>query len=119
MASINKDPQFYKFSLYGFLKNLNFSDPFIILFFVQEGLSYASIGLLFSVKAILVNVLEIPSGIFADGYGKRRAMILCFLAYIGSFIVFFFFHGFPFFLLAMAFFAFGEAFRTGTHKSFI
>lgn len=119
MASINKDPQFYKFSLYGFLKNLNFSDPFIILFFVQEGLSYASIGLLFSVKAILVNVLEIPSGIFADGYGKRRAMILCFLAYIGSFIVFFFFHGFPFFLLAMAFFAFGEAFRTGTHKSLI
>ncbi|MCF7943382.1 MAG: MFS transporter [Spirochaetia bacterium] len=119
MTSISKDPQFYKFSLYGFLKNLNFSDPFIILFFVQEGLSYASIGLLFSVKAILVNVLEIPSGIFADGYGKRRAMILCFLAYIGSFIVFFFFHGFPFFLLAMAFFAFGEAFRTGTHKSLI
>lgn len=119
MTSVIKDPQFYKFSLYGFLKNLNFSDPFIILFFVQEGLSYASIGLLFSVKAILVNVLEIPSGIFADGYGKRRAMILCFLAYIGSFLVFFFFHGFPFFLLAMVFFAFGEAFRTGTHKSLI
>jgi len=82
MSAIQKDRQFYKFALYGFLKNLNFSEPFIILFFRQEGLSFTAIGLLFSIRSVLVNVLEIPSGIFADGYGKRRAMMLCFAAYI-------------------------------------
>jgi MFS family permease len=119
MSAIQKDRQFYKFALYGFLKNLNFSEPFIILFFRQEGLSFTAIGLLFSIRSVLVNVLEIPSGIFADGYGKRRAMMLCFAAYIASFLVFFLFHTLPFFILAIILFAVGEAFRTGTHKSLI
>ncbi len=32
--TFNKDLQFYKFCAYGFLKNLRFFEPFLMLFFL-------------------------------------------------------------------------------------
>lgn len=119
MATFKKDKQFYKFAFYGFLKNIRFTDPFILLFFIDAGLSYTSIGLLFAIRSVLVNFFEIPSGIFADGYGRRKAMLICFSSYICSFFVFFFLSGFPLYVLGMLLFSIGEAFRTGTHKAII
>ncbi len=114
-----KDKQYYKFSLYGFLKNLKFFDPFIVLFFREMGLSFLEIGTLFSIREIATNILEIPTGVIADTYGRRRSMIYCFISYIVSFIIFYFFPTFGFYALAMVLFAGGEAFRTGTHKAMI
>ncbi|MCF7952824.1 MAG: MFS transporter [Spirochaetales bacterium] len=114
-----RDIQYWKFSLYGFLKNLRFFDPYLLLFFHQAGISYLEIGTLFAVREITTNILEIPSGIFADTFGRRKSMVFCFASYIVSFIVFGFFSNYAAFLLAMAVFAFGEAFRTGTHKAMI
>jgi len=119
MASFKKDKQFYKFAFYGFLKNIRFTDPFILLFFIDVGLSYTAIGVLFAIRSVLVYVFEIPSGIFADGYGRRKAMLICFSSYICSFLVFFFLSGFPVYVVGMLLFAMGEAFRTGTHKAII
>ncbi len=119
MAKFKKDLQFYKFSLYGFLKNLRFFDPFIILFFLEQGINYFEIGILYSFREIAINVLEIPTGIFADSFGRRKSMIFSFLSYIISFFIFYFFPGFWTYILAMLFFSFGEAFRTGTHKAMI
>ena len=116
---IPKDKQFYKFSAYGFLKNLRFFDPFIILFFREMGMSFLQIGTLFSIREIATNILEVPTGVVADAYGRRRSMIFSFLSYIISFLIFYFFPSFWFYALAMVFFAFGEAFRSGTHKAMI
>jgi len=116
---IPKDKQFYKFSAYGFLKNLRFFDPFIILFFREMGMSFLQIGTLFSIREIATNILEVPTGVVADAYGRRRSMIFSFLSYIISFLIFYFFPSFWFYALAMMFFAFGEAFRSGTHKAMI
>ncbi len=119
MSKILKDKQFYKFCAYGFLKNLRFFDPFIILFFREMGLSFFEIGVLFSIREISTNVFEIPTGIVADSYGRRKSMIFSFSAYIISFIVFYFFPYFSIYAVAMIFFAVGDAFRTGTHKAMI
>jgi MFS family permease len=116
---IKKDRMYYRFSAYGFLKNLRFFEPFIILIFRDAGLSFLQIGLLYSIRDIANNFLEIPTGVFADTFGRRKAMVLAFSAYIVSFIVFFAFDGFYIYALAMIFFAFGEAFRSGTHKALI
>jgi MFS family permease len=110
---------FYKFSLYGFLKNLRFFDPFILLIFRSYGLSFLQIGLLYSIRDVAANILEIPTGVIADSFGRRRAMVSAFIAYIGSFVMFYFLKDFLFLALAMVLFAFGEAFRTGTHKALI
>ncbi|OQY27298.1 MAG: MFS transporter [Anaerolineaceae bacterium 4572_5.1] len=110
---------FYRFSLYGFLKNLRFFGPFIILIFTDNGLSYFQIGLLYSIRDIATNILEIPTGVYADTFGRRRSMVMAFLAYIMAFIIFYAFGDFYIYALAMLFFAAGEAFRSGTHKAII
>lgn len=117
--AIPKDLMYYKFRTYGFLKNLRFFDPFLILFFREMGLSFLEIGALFSIRAIATNVLEIPTGIIADAYGRRRSMLASFLSYLLSFALFYLFPHFGVYALAMLLFAFGEAFRSGTHKALI
>ncbi len=120
-----------RFSLYGFLKNQQYYDYFILLAFRQMGLSYFMIGVLIAFREIMVNMMEIPTGGVADLCGRRNSMIFSFVAYIFSFATF----GtcgviametelspyilVPILLLAMFFFAVGEAFRTGTHKALI
>jgi len=114
-----KDRMFPRFALYGFLKNLRFFDPFIVLIFREAGLSFLQIGLLYSIRDVATNILEIPTGVFADAFGRRKSMLMAFGAYIISFLVFYGFTGFPIYALGMVLFAFGEAFRSGTHKALI
>jgi len=120
-----------RFSLYGFLKNQQYYDYFILLAFRQMGLSYFVIGVLIAFREVMINIMEIPTGGVADLCGRRRSMIFSFIAYIISFAVF----GFagraasdgelphtvliPLLMIAMTLFAVGEAFRTGTHKALI
>ncbi len=116
---IPRDRLFFQFSAYGFLKNLRFFDPFIILIFRSYGLSYLEIGLLYSIRDLATNILEIPTGLLADSFGRRKAMISAFLSYILSFLFFYIFQEFWLLALAMVLFACGEAFRSGTHKALI
>ncbi len=110
---------FWKFSLYGFLKNQRFFDPFIILFFREMGMSFFEIGMLFSIREISTNILEIPTGVVADAYGRRKSMISAFSSYLVAFLLFYLFPHFWVYAVAMIFFASGEAFRSGTHKAMI
>ncbi len=116
---IKKNLQIYKFALYGFLKNLRFFDPFILLFFREVGISFLQIGLLFSIREISTNLVEIPSGILADRFGRKLAMILSFSFYILSFILFYFFNTLWLYFFAMLIYGFADAFRSGTHKAMI
>jgi MFS family permease len=105
--------------LYGFLKNLRFFEPFLYLFFLEKGLNFLQIGTLITVREITRNILEIPTGIFADALGRRRTMIFAFIFYILSFLIFYMSAVYWLFIVAMLFFSFGDAFRTGTHKAMI
>ena len=110
---------FVRFRLYGFLKNLRFFDPFLILFFREMGFSFLDIGILYAIREICTNVLEIPTGVIADTFGRRRAMLASFSAYLGSFALFYAVPRFWVYALAMILFALGETFRSGTHKAMI
>jgi MFS family permease len=109
----------FRFSLYGFLKNQQYYEPFLILAFREKGLSFFQIGLLIGFREIMINLFEVPSGIVADLYGRRRSMIFSFSAYIASFIFFALSRQVWQLFPAMLLFALGEAFRTGTHKAMI
>jgi len=116
---LNKNLQYYKFCLYGFFKNLRFFDAFLLLFFLENGLSYIEIGFLYSIREIAMVFLEIPSGVIADTLGRKRTLVTSFFIYILSFILFYYSSQFVMFALAMLLFAVGDAFRTGTHKAMI
>ena len=109
----------FRFSLYGFLKNQTYFEPFLILAFLEKDLSFFQIGILIGFREVCINVFEIPSGAVADIYGRRRSMIFSFLAYIASFLVFAWSTSFAALFLAMFAFALGDSFRTGTHKAMI
>ncbi|MDA3932139.1 MAG: MFS transporter [Tenericutes bacterium] len=124
MSSINQHKgQMLKFGMYGFLKNLRFFEPFLILFFLEVGgLNLFQIGILISIREIIIYIVEIPSGVIADMYGKKTQLVMCFVFYIASFVIFFFGGIAPtfwIFVIAMGLFGFGEAFRSGTHKAMI
>lgn len=110
---------FYRFALYGFLKNLRFFDPFLILFFREMGFSFLQIGVLIAVRDISTNILEIPTGIYADAFGRRKSMVMSFISYIMSFLIFFWLPHYYLYAGAMVLFGLGEAFRSGTHKAMI
>ncbi len=118
-AGFRKDLQFYKFCAYGFLKNLRFFEPFLYLFFLEKGLTYLQIGTLVTIREVLRNILEIPTGMLADVMGRRRTMIAAFSFYIVSFVVFYFTSAYLLFVVAMVFYSAGDAFRSGTHKAMI
>ncbi len=116
---IRKDKQIWKFSFYGLFKNLRFFEPYLYIFFLSLGFSLFDIGILFAIREITVYILEVPTGVFADNYGKKKALYLCFSSYIVSFLVFFFTKKLIFAALGMVFYGVGEAFRSGTHKALI
>lgn len=114
-----RDIQYYKFCLYGFFKNLRFFDPFLILFLLSKDISFLEIGILYSVKEVIIMIMEIPSGIISDALGRKKTLIISFIAYIISFIIFYSSSNYITILMAMIAFAFADAFRTGVHKAMI
>ena len=112
-----------RFSLYGFLKNQQYYEPFLVLYLLDLGLSFTWIGVLIGFREVLINLFEVPSGVVADLWGRRRSMVLGWVAYIVSFVIFAMTpRGTPGLVMlfgAMVFFSIGEAFRTGTHKAMI
>ena len=112
-------PMLFRFSLYGFLKNQRYFEPFLLLAFLEKGLSFFQIGLLITCREITAILCEIPSGAVADVCGRRGSMIVSFIAYIASFTVFGFADGILPLALGMVLFGIGDSFRTGTHKAMI
>ncbi len=116
---IYSDIQFKKFCMYGFFKNLKFYEPYLIVLLISKGINLFQVGLLFALREIVINIFEIPSGVIADTYGKKRELSLCFIFYIVSFVLFFLTNGIYVAFIAMFFYGLGDAFRTGTHKAII
>lgn len=117
--TIEQRRQMNKFKMYGLLKNLQFFEPFLYMYLLLNEFSVFQISLLIAIRYFVVYVFEIPSGVFADRFGKKTELIVCFLFYIASFILYFIGGSYFVFMLAMIAFGFGEALRTGTHKAMI
>ncbi|MBI3828007.1 MAG: MFS transporter [Planctomycetes bacterium] len=109
----------FRFALYGFLKNQTYFEPFLVLAFLEKGLSFFAIGMLIGFREVVINIVEVPSGALADLHGRRRCMVISFISYILSFLVFALGTELWHLFLGMFFFGGGEAFRTGTHKAMI
>lgn len=116
---IKADGQIRKFCAYGFLKDLRFFEPYLLIFLLGKGIGLFEIGILIAVREIIINIFEIPSGFIADYCGRKKELYFSFCFYIISFICFFFTESFITALIAMSFFGMGESFRSGTHKAMI
>lgn len=118
-----------RFCLYSVCKNLRFWDPFFILFLMAgpewggPGFTYTQIGLIVGYQKLLTAFLEIPLGVLTDRWGRRRALVGCFVLYTIAFPLFaissrvlgieqiFILYG------AQSLFGLADALRTGSHKA--
>lgn len=114
-----------RFYLYSIFKNLRFADPFLVLFFLDLQLNYAEIGALLGMQHLITVLLEFPSGVAADYWGRRRATAMCFCFYTLAFAGYTLtqrqstFPTIAWLAICLALFALGEALRTGSHKAII
>lgn len=108
-----------RFSLYGLLKNQRYFEAFLVLAFVERGLSFTEIGALIALRELATNVLEVPSGVLADLMGRRRCMVGSFAAYVVAYLVLGAAQQLPLLSLGMVLIGCGDAFRSGTHKAMI
>ncbi len=116
---IKRDKQIWKFCFYGLLKNLKFFEPYLLIYLLCMDLNLFKIGILFSIREVITYIFEVPSGLIADNYGKKKELMMCFAFYMISFVFFFIGESFYILTIAMIFFGLGEAFRSGTHKAMI
>ena len=86
---------------------------------MSKGISFLEIGILYAIREIAINIFEIPSGIIADSLGRRKTLASSFLVYIVAFIIFYLFQSFSLFIIAMLFYALGDAIRSGINKAMI
>ncbi|MBD3283735.1 MFS transporter [Candidatus Pacearchaeota archaeon] len=108
-----------KFYLSSFLKNQTYFTPVIILFLQINNLSFQEIFWVFTIGTVVAFIAEIPTGIFADLFGKKKSVIISKIGIFLSFVVFGFSHSFWMFVLAQILFELGNSFRTGTETAYV
>lgn len=110
--------QVTKFYLTSFLKNQTYFTPILILFLQLNHLNYQQIFWVFTIASIFSLVIEIPTGIFADLYGKRKSIIISKFGIFVSYILFGLSNNFWMFLLSQVVYELGNSFRTGTETAY-
>ncbi len=92
---------------------------FLVFFYLERGLNFAQIGVLHSVFAATVILLEVPTGIWADRYGRGRIMGYGALAMAAGALGFTFLDGFWGFALMEFLLAFGLTMTSGADSAFL
>lgn len=110
--------QITKFYITSFLKNQTYFTPILIIFLQANHLSFQQIFWVFTIGSILSLIIEIPTGVFADLYGKRKSIIISKFTIFASFVVFGFSSNFWMFVLAQSLYELGNSFRSGTETAF-
>lgn len=101
------------------LVTVYFHIPVIVLFWQDLGLSMLEIMLLQSIFSIAMVLLEFPSGLFADMFGRRLALILAALSNLIGIVLYCFAEGFYSLLAAELFIAGFIAMQSGADSAFL
>jgi MFS family permease len=111
--------QINKFYLASFLKNQTYFVPILIIFFQNLGLDFAQIFWVLTAGSLFSFLLEIPTGVFADLYGKRKSILISKFVIFLSFLAFGFSDSFLTLLLANLIYELGKSFRSGTETAYV
>ena len=108
--------KFYLFDVFG---GMFFAVPIIALFWLDNGLNLTQIMILQSLFSIVIILLEIPTGYFADIYGRKKALIISGMGIFGGIVVYSISYNFLEFLIGECLFAIGLSFYSGASSAFI
>lgn len=109
----------WKFYFFKIFSNSFFIVPIAVLFWQSNGLSMMQIMILQSLFAISVVFLEVPTGYFADIFGRKKTLMLGGIFTTFGMFVYSLSRSFHIFLIAEIFFAFGISFISGSDSAFL
>ncbi|MRT93251.1 MFS transporter [Ancylomarina sp. 16SWW S1-10-2] len=93
--------------------------PIIVLFYQENGLSMQNVLTLKAFYSVAVVIMEIPSGYFADVWGRRKTLILGSILGCLGFVVYSFSSDFYGFLLAEIVLGIGSSFISGADSALL
>lgn len=114
-----KITQINKFYIASFLKNQTYFVPVFVVLLEFYHLTLSEIFLVIAIGNAVSFVAEIPTGVFADHYGKKKSLILARFLIFVAFIVYGFSRDFWVFVLAESLYKLGNSFRSGTEVAYI
>lgn len=109
----------WKFYAFDIFAGMFFAVPIIVLFWQDNGLNLTEVMLLQSVFAILIFLFEIPTGYFADVFGRKNSLLISGVAFFIAILTYSLASSFSLFLLAEFFFALAVAFNSGAAEAFL
>ena len=118
MISIMKNNLFY-FQWYKILFLTMLIDPIFVIYAYSEGLSANQIFILTSIEAVLIMLLEVPTGVISDLFGYKISMVLSVFCFIVSNIILIIFPTFAGFLLCEIFIALYKVFASGADETYL
>jgi hypothetical protein len=104
---------------YSALSQLILIYPVYNIHFVASGLSVMDVAALQGIWMLPILLLEIPSGILADRFGRKGVIVFGYIAKTATFIVWLLFPGFAGFALGFALWGIQEAFASGAQDALI
>lgn len=103
-----------------FLASLLFFMPaFIVLYFRDLGLSAFQMGILLAIWPLSALIFEIPTGAFADLYGRKASVLLGYFIEALVMASLFFFKSYTALLILFALLGFGTTFSSGSKDAWI
>ena len=107
---------YYAFHLFG---NMAFWLPMYAVFFLARHLDFSIILYLYAVNTIFQTVLELPSGLLADRWGRRPLLMMGMLMQAAGYLMIAFGNGMVWYLAGMALHGSALAFVSGADAAFI
>ena len=93
--------------------------PIIVLFFESKGFSLTQIMILQATYSLFVALFEIPSGFFADIYGRKKSLVTGSVFLFLGYVIFSFFSGFNEFLIAEMLLGIGGSLISGADSAIL
>ena len=96
-----------------------FMPVFIVVYFRDLGLSLFQISFLTTMMLLFTILFEIPTGAFADLYGRKTSVLLGSLIQGVSMLAIFFLRSYPALLVAFSFIGIGSTFNSGAREAWV
>ncbi len=108
-----------KYYFYCFFKEFMPIYPLYLLMFEQNGLSLAKISALLAIWSIPGVLLEIPTGVLADHWSRKKLIMLGSLLKAGCYLLWIFSEGFTLFAAGFLLWGIGGAFYSGSEEALL
>lgn len=108
-----------KVALIYFFSSLYFYLPVLTIYYQQRGLSFLQIGTLWGVTTITIFLSEIPTGLFADKFGRKASVIMAMAFQLLGEILFLFANNYLFFIFIQVIAGLGFAFQSGCIQALV